>query len=185
MWPEIYNFFEQYAGVSYNFVEDINDISGDFAFIEPYAWQSGINNILENLQDALDCINEYGQYLGEDMPSKDDLKKIVASYVLGALIKNLNDIKRTLNIDPVDINNYEDLEKQLYLVGKLVELLVTHPLDEILAEDLFNTYIVEEEDDDNEFVTLLGLHENDVPNLSFTVTSLREDYFASLDEDEE
>jgi hypothetical protein len=62
---------------------------------------------------------------------------------------------------------------------------VTHSLDEILAEDLFNTYIVEEEDDDNEFVTLLGLHENDVPNLSFTVTSLREDYFASLDEDEE
>ena len=80
MWPEIYNFFEQYAGVSYNFVEDLQSLSGDAIFIETYDWQAKKDDILENLQEALDCIEEYGQYLGEDMPSKQDLKKIVDNY---------------------------------------------------------------------------------------------------------
>lgn len=185
MWPEIYNFFEQYAGVSYNFVEDLQKLNDNLIFIEPYEWQSDKDNILENLQDALDCIEEYGQFLGEDMPNKSDLKKIVASYVLSELMKNLNSIKKTLNIEEGDISTFDELENQLFVVGMLVEMLVNNSLDTLLAENLFDTYLTEEEDDDNPFVDVLGLHKNDVPNLSFTVTSIREDYFESLNEDEE
>lgn len=186
MWPEIYNFFEQYAGVSYNFVEDLAELDDEAIFIEPYEWQTKKDNILENLQEALDCIDEYGQYLGEDMPSKQDLKKLVASYVLQALVNDLNSIKKKLNIEINDISSFDDLENQLYVISMLVEMLVNNNLDTLLSENLFNTYIVEdEEEDDNEFVTVLGLSPNDVPNLSFTVVSIREEYYSSLNDDEE
>jgi hypothetical protein len=185
MWPEIYNFFEQFAGVSFNFIEDLQALDGNAIFIETYEWQTKKDDILENLQDALDCIEENGQYLGEDMPSKQDLKKIVASYVLSELVKDLNSIKQTLNIEVNDIASFDDLENQLYVISMLVEMLANNSLDTLLSENLFATYITEEEDEDNEFETVLGLSANDVPNLSFTVTSIREDYFESLNEDEE
>lgn len=184
MWPEIYAFFEQFAGVSFNFVEDLEALKGDAIFIETYEWQTRKDDILENLQDALDCIEENSQYLGEDMPSKQDLKKIVASYVLSELVDDLNSIKRTLNIEVNDIASFDDLENQLYVISMLVEMLANNSLDTLLSEDLFNTYITEEEDDENQFETILGLSSNDVPNLSFTVTSIREDYFESLNEDD-
>lgn len=185
MWPEIYNFFEQFAGVSYNFVEDLQELDGNAIFIETYAWQAKKDDILENLQDALDCIEENAQYLGEDMPSKQDLKKIVASYVLGELVRDLNSIKQTLHIEVNDICSFDDLENQLYVISMLVEMLANNNLDTLLSENMFDTYIKEEEDDDNEFVTVLGLSSNDVPNLSFTVTSIREDYFDSLNNEDE
>ena len=119
------------------------------------------------------------------MPSKQDLKKIVASYVLGELVKDLNSIKQTLHIEVNDICSFDDLENQLYVISMLVEMLANNNLDTLLSENMFDTYIKEEEDDDNEFVTVLGLSSNDVPNLSFTVTSIREDYFDSLNNEDE
>ena len=92
-------------------------------------------------------------------------------------------IKRTLNIDPIEISSFEDLEEHLYAVGKLVEMLVTNSLGEITEKKLFSTYITEDDEDDNQFVTLLGLHEKDVFNLYETVSSIRETYEESLDEE--
>ena len=164
MLPEYYAFFEQYDGVSYDFNEDLQTLK-DVTFIEPYRWNELKDNILENLQDALDCITKNAKYLGEDMPSEKDFKKDVATFVLAHLVDNLNYIKQNLSIEKTDI-------------------LTTNSLDDLLKDDLFNTYLIEDEDDDNPFVTVLGLHEKDVPNLFMTVQSIREDYFASLEDDE-
>ena len=183
MWSRIYEFFEQYAGVSYNFVEDINDLKKN-TFIEPYAWESGIQNIMDNLQESLDYIEEYKMYLGEDMPSSNEFKKIVATYVLSELRGILDTMKQTLNIEPNDINDFDTLELQLFVMGELVDMCVNHSLDEIMADDLFNTYTVEEEDDDNLFEEALGLNEKDIPNIFMTIQSIRDDYFSSLDDEE-
>jgi hypothetical protein len=50
MWSSIYEFLERYSGVSYDFSEDFQKISGNIAMIEPYQWYSGITNIMKNLQ---------------------------------------------------------------------------------------------------------------------------------------
>ena len=183
MLPEYYAFFEQYDGVSYDFNEDLQTLK-DVTFIEPYRWNELKDNILENLQDALDCITKNARYLGEDMPSEKDFKKDVATFVLAHLVDNLNYIKQNLSIEKTDISSFEELENQLYVVGELIMMLTTNSLDDLLKDDLFNTYLIEDEDDDNPFVTVLGLHERDVPNLFMTVQSIREDYFASLEDDE-
>ena len=182
MWDKIYEFFEQYAGVSYNFTEDIEELKQN-QFIEPYDWQAGIQTILDNLQEALDCI---GRTLGEDMPTKDELKKIVASYVLNELMVILDQMKKTLCIEPTEISNFDALELQLFAMGQLIEMCTTNSLDAIMADDMFNTYTVDDEDeDDNLFVTVLGLNEKDIANIFMTIQSIRDDYYASLDEENE
>ena len=183
MWQDIYDFLERFSGVSYDFQEDLDNISGYKAFIEPYEWHSGIMLILENLEEALDIVDEFGDELYEDLPNKRDLKKIIATYVLSKLIKNINDIKKVLNIEPTDICNFDDLENQIGILGALIDMLISNSLDDILKHDLFDKY--EEDSDGGGFVDILGIHKNDMASLSFIVTSIREDYFASLDEDEE
>lgn len=183
MWQEIFNFLERYSGVSYDFSEDFSKISGNVLFIEPYQWKVTVNSILKQLEEALDCVEEYGDNLSDEMPSKKDLKKIIASYVLGELIKNINHIKRILNIDDIDISDFDDLQHQIELLFDLVDILVNNSLDEILKNNMFEEY--EDDDDGGGFVEVLGLHKNDMPNLSFTVLSIREDYFESLNEDDE
>ena len=183
MWEEIYTFFEEYSGVSYDFSSGIQQISGDKLFIAPYEWQTGINTLLEDLQEALDCIEENADKIPDYLPGKIEFKKLISVYLLGGIMENLDYIKRTLNIDPVEISSFEDLEEHLYAVGKLVEMLVTNSLGEITEKKLFSTYITEDDEDDNQFVTLLGLHEKDVFNLYETVSSIRETYEESLDEE--
>lgn len=182
MWNDIYNFLERYSGVSYDFSEEFEKISGYTAFIEPYQWHSGITNILKDLQDALDTIEEFGDNLHEDMPNKNDLKKIIAGYVLRQLIANINSIKTILNVDVTDISNYDDLENQIGLIGDLLDMMISNSLDDILKHDLYTKY--EEDEDGGGFMDVLGIHKNDITNISFTVTSIREDYFASLEDEE-
>lgn len=185
MWSDIYNFFEQFAGVSYDFSSDIREISGDTIFIDPVRWRNTVASIINNLQDALDIIEEYSEYLGEDMPSKRNLKKIVASYVLGELTSLLNSIKGKLNIEKTDISTFDNLEQQLITISEMIEMFVNTPLDEIVSKNLFvNSFVEDEDEEDNPLEILFGLYPNDVTNLSFTISSIRDDYFTQLDEDE-
>lgn len=184
MIPEIYEFFEKYAGVSFDFTEDINNISGDIAFVEPYSWHSGIENIEQNLQIALDCIEENWVYNNDTMPTKNDLKKEIAKYVLMGLKANLDHIKKSIGIDMRDIDSYEDLETQLYTVGKLIEMVSLNSLDAVLSQKMFDTYLTEDDDDDNPFVSILGLHEQDIPNIWMTVSNIKEAYWEMQDEEE-
>lgn len=184
MWSEIYNFFEQFSGVSYDFSNDLKEISGDVIFIDPIRWRNTVISIINNLQDALDCIEEYGAYLGEDMPSKRNLKKIVASYILGSLTILLNSIKTKLNIERSDISNFDNLERQLITISEMIEMFINTSIDEIVAKNLFVNNFVEDDDEDNPLEILFGLYPDDATNLSFTITAIRDDYFAQLDEDE-
>lgn len=185
MWEQIYNFFDRYAGVSYDFAGDIQAITGVIPYISPRIWAMKIDLIIKNLNDALDCVDEFGDNLGDEMPSKSNLKKIIGQYVLRALLKNLNDVKQTLNIENTDISSFEDYESQVELMKELLLMLAENSLDDILSQNLFETVSRDEEDDDNQFVEVFGLHKNDVPNMSMTVQSIRTDYFESLDDEAE
>ena len=185
MWPQIYDFFTRYTGVSYDFATDIQEIANPLAFISPRIWAMKINMIMTNLESAMDCIDEFGDNLTDDMPSKSDLKKIISQYVLRALLGNLAEVKRILHIMNVDVSSFEDFEMQVELLKELLVMLVENSLDDILSKNLFETESRDDEDDDNQFVEVFGLHQNDVPNMSMTVQSIRQDYFESLDDDNE
>jgi hypothetical protein len=60
--------------------------------------------------------------------------------------------------------------------------MIDNSLEDILHHDLYNKY--EEDEDGGGFLDILGIHENDIPNINFIITSIREDYFASLEDEE-
>jgi len=182
MWPEIYNFLEQFSGVEYDFGDDLKSISGYTAFIEPYQWKSGIDNIMEDLEEALDCVEDYAEFITDDLPRKKDLKKIITMSVLSAIISNLNNVKRNLNIENVEISNVDDLMFQIQTISDLINMLIEKTIDDIIQHDEFDKY---DEENDGAFTDLLGIHKNDMTNMSFTVNSIRQDYFETLDEENE
>jgi hypothetical protein len=185
MLPELYTFFEKFAGVSFNFDDLYEVIDGYTAFIEPYLWQTCINEIIDGLEEAMNVVEQFGDDLNDDMPDKSDAKKLIATDVIGHLVKNVNDIKKILNIERTDINDYDDLEMHIYTLGNLIKMLIDNSLDDILKQQLFEEYLTDDDEDDNPFETVLNIHRNDMASMSFIVTSIREDYFASLDEDTE
>ena len=69
MWEQIYDFFNRYAGVSYDFSSDIQAITGVVPYISPRIWSVKIDLIMKNLEDALTCIDDYGDNLTDDLPS--------------------------------------------------------------------------------------------------------------------
>ena len=185
MLPELYAFFERFAGVSFNFDDLYEVIDGYTAFIEPYLWQTCINEIIDGLEEAMNVVEQFGDDLNDDMPDKSDAKKLIATDVIGHLVKNVNDIKKILNIERTDINDYDELEMHIYTLGNLIKMLIDNSLDDILKQQLFEEYLTDDDEDDNPFETVLNIHRNDMASMSFIVTSIREDYFASLDEDTE
>jgi hypothetical protein len=82
----------------------------------------------------------------------------------------------------VDISDYDNLENQISLLNDLIGLMIDNSLEDILHHDLYNKY--EEDEDGGGFLDILGIHENDIPNINFIITSIREDYFASLEDEE-
>ena len=185
MLPELYEFFEKFAGVTFNFDDLFETIQGYTAFIEPYLWQTCINETLDGLEEALSLIEQFGDDLNDDMPTKEEAKMLIANNVISGLMKNLNDVKTILHIDKTDISGYDELQMHIYVVGNLIKMLVDNSLDDILSKKLFDELLTDDDEDENPFETVLGLHRNDMPSMSFIVSSIREDYFASLEEDEE
>ena len=112
-WNLIYNWLEQHSGVSYNFDDDFREITGDVAFDSPVFWSTTIGLIFDQLDEALDIIDEHGYSLPDDMPSKDQLKRIFADACITNILTNVNHIKSSLNIPIEKISSVEDLNNQV------------------------------------------------------------------------
>ena len=78
-WEAVYSWLEQHSGVSYDLNDDINQIKGDVAFTETFTWATKISLILDELDDALDVIDENHRELTEDLPGRDDFKRMLVA----------------------------------------------------------------------------------------------------------
>lgn len=182
MLSEIYTWMEQYSGVSYDFNDDIKDISGDVIYIEPIVWRIGICDILDNLKDAVEIIDEYGTSAPDDLPSKTEMKKLLTQHIIERLLSIINKIKRQLNIEQVDIERFDVLIKHVELLSRLVEFMIQHSMEDIARHNLFEKF---DDDNGNEYSEILNITKGDIANMHIFVTSTREDYFESLDDDDD
>lgn len=179
MWQEIYLWLEQYSGVSYNFDEDITRISKDFVFIEPYEWISTIDVIIEGMSEAVDTVETYGGLLPEDFPDKDSLKRLISSNIISKILNNINYVKRQLHIDPIEIHSFNKLVEHANGLVGLINLLTENTIDDIIQHNMFEK---SDEEYDNIFTEDFNMHSSDLTNMSFTVSSIRENYFDSLED---
>lgn len=177
-WEAIFNWLEQKSGVSYDLSEDISAISGDTAFTEPFFWQIKISFILEDMESAIETVEEYRSELTEDLPPREKLQKGIENEYVRKLTENINNVKRQLGMSITPINDAEDV---LTNVGGLFELISTMkalPIDSLQTREWFDKF---DEENDNILTDVLELHKNDLVDIHQTVETIIE----SLNNDDE
>lgn len=177
-WVAIFNWLEQKSGVSYDLNEDISAISGDTAFTEPFFWQIKISFILEDMESAIETVEEYRSELTEDLPPREKLQKGIENEYVRKLTENINNVKRQLGMSITPINDAEDV---LTNVGGLFELISTMkalPIDSLQTREWFDKF---DEENDNILTDVLELHKNDLVDIHQTIETIIE----SLNNDDE
>lgn len=180
MFEEVYDWLEQWSGSPYDLTEEIELVSSDMAFTEPYCWKLTIGLIIDNLAEAIDIINTYGDNLPEELPSKGELVKVLTAYVLCELIDVVNHVKQQMNISNTDIKSVNDLYNNVTVLTDLIDMLTEHDMDEIIKDNLFEKY---NEENDDMFTEVLDIYKNDLTNIHFAIDSIRENYSDSNDDE--
>lgn len=168
-WEAVYSWLEQHSGVSYDLNDDINQIKGDVAFTETFTWATKISLILDELDDALDVIDENHRELTEDLPGRDDFKRMLVADTIMKILNEVNGIKRQLGITPTKIKTVNELLQHVNAIRDLINMLKINPIEDIIKDKLFEKY---EDENDDTFSELLDLHKNDMTNLWETVRSV-------------
>ena len=177
MSEEIYIWMEEQSGVTYDLTDDIEELKGDFIFTNTHAWKSNIHYVLNKLSEAIDVIDENFHNLREDLPSRDELKKLFTAEVLESLVDIINSIKQKLNIEIVDITSVNQLYSTIEVLYDIVEELRTHTVEEIIQSSWYDDY---NDENDNALWDVYGIHKNDLLNMHYTIQSIIDLY-----EDEE
>ena len=168
-WEAVYSWLEQHSGVSYDLNDDINQIKGDVAFTETFTWATKISLILDELDDALDVIDENHRELTEDLPGRDDFKRMLVADTIMKILNEVNGIKRQLGNKPTKIKTVNELLQHVNALRDLINMLKINPIEDIIKDKLFEKY---EDENDDAFSELLDLHKNDMTNLWETVRSV-------------
>lgn len=168
-WEAVYSWLEQHSGVSYDLNDDINQIKGDVAFTETFTWATKISLILDELDEALDVIDENHRELTEDLPGRDDFKRMLVTDTIMKILNEVNGIKRQLGITPTKIKTVNELLQHVNAIRDLINMLKINPIEDIIKDKLFEKY---EDENDDAFSELLDLHKNDMTNLWETVRSV-------------
>ncbi len=182
MFDEMYTWLEEYSGTSYDFKEAIMEIDGNQPFLSPFNWRISIGLILDQLDDAMDVIDEYWKALPDTLPNRKDFKRILAEHTLRQIVNNVNGVCKQLNIDPPDIHTVDELREAVITLCELLDMLINHPIDEILKNDLYTEH---EENNDDSFSEILDVQKQDMTQLSFNVNAIRQAYYEGLDEEDE
>lgn len=188
-WEEIYTWLEQKSGVSYNFNEDIQEISGDVIFTDTFFWATKIDFILDDLDDALEVIDEHRREIIDTMPTYTHLKKGLINDTVTKITNVINSIKKTLGLEIIPIHDEEDILTNAITLRDLVSIMKSFSLEDIQKRNWFDTY---NENFDEVLSELFNIHKNDLVDIHQTIETIMEsldddddDSFEDMDEDDE
>ena len=179
MIKELATWLESYSGVSYDFSDDIRSLYDNMVFIDTFEWYNCISNIEQNLNSACDTIDVYGYALPNDLQNPNGVKKMLTSSLLIDLAVCINQVKQSLGITTIIFSSFEILNIHINALRFLIELLIEYPTTTKRMLDVFNEY-----DEENDYILTetFGISKNDIPNMQFTVSDIRQSYFDSIDE---
>lgn len=179
MIKELATWLESYDGVSYDFTDDVRSLYDNIVFIDTFEWYNRISNIEQNLNSACDIIDTYGYALPNDLQNPNGIKKMLTSSILVDLMVCINQVKQTLGITSMTFSSFEILNVHINALRFLIELLIEYPIMTKQMLDIFNEY-----DEENDYILteVFGISKNDIPNMQFTVSDIRQSYFDSIDE---
>ena len=181
-WEAIFNWLEQKSGVSYDLNDDLSAIGGDTAFLEPFFWQMKIAFILEDMDAAIETVEENHNELTEDLPPREKLQKGIENEYVRKLAENINAVKKQLGMSITPINDAEDVSINSAALYELISTLKAFDLGSLQTREWFDKY---DEATDNALTEVLELHKNDLPDIHETIESIIESLNDEDDNDDD
>lgn len=179
-WKVLYDWFTQKAGVSYDFNEDIGEIDGDTAFNETFFWSMKIGFILDDMESAIEVVEENWRELTEDLPPRDKLKKLFTEDTISKLAKNINDVKKKLGLKIDELTDAEDIMENVVGLRDLISMLSVFSIEDLQKRNWFEEY---DESSDGLLSDTLGIHKNDLVDIHQNIETILEGYNDDEDED--
>ena len=180
-WEVIFDWLEQKSGVSYDLNDDLSEIKGDAAFVEPFFWQMKIAFILEDMDSAIETVEENRSELTEDLPPREKLKKGIENEYVRKLAENINAVKKQLGMSITPINDAEDISVNASALYELISTLKAFDIGSLQTREWFDRY---DEMSDNVLTEVLELHKNDLPDIHETIESIVESLNDEYDDDD-
>lgn len=177
---ELYVWLESYGGTSYDLTSTIYSIETTLPFVSPFDWRTSIENVLDQMDEAVDIIEKYGKNLPDNLPSKQIAKRMFVMDVLSKLVENVRAVCREMGLDIDDITTIDKLRNVVLAMSELIDMFINNTIETIQKEDLFEKH---EDDNDDSFQNILDVDERDLVQLSYNVAQIRDTYFMSLDDD--
>ncbi len=177
---ELYVWLESYGGTSYDLTSTIYSIEATLPFVSPFDWRTSIENVLDQMDEAVDIIEKYGKNLPDNLPSKQIAKRMFVMDVLSKLVENVRAVCREMGLDIDDITTIDKLRNVVLAMSELIDMFINNTIETIQKEDLFEKH---EDDNDDSFQNILDVDERDLVQLSYNVAQIRDTYFMSLDDD--
>ncbi len=179
-WGIIYEWLDQKAGVSYDPNEDLNSIINDVAFTDPFFWCMKISFILDDMDTAIETVDEYHNELTEELPPREKLKKGIEENIISHLSSNINSVKQKLGLSINPITDAESVLENATTLRDLIMSLSSFTIEELQKRSWFDEY---EEQTDNALSETLEIHKNDLVDISQTIETIREN--TSIEDEDE
>lgn len=179
-WGIIYEWLDQKSGVSFDPNEDLNSIINDVAFTDPFFWCMKISFILDDMDAAIETVDEYHNELTEELPPREKLKKGIEENIISHLSSNINSVKQKLGLSINPITDAESVLENATTLRDLIMSLSSFTIEELQKRSWFDEY---EEQTDNALSEILEIHKNDLIDISQTIETIREN--TSIEDEDE
>ena len=179
---ELFIWLESFAGVPFDFREDLNTLSQYDAFVDPFDWRVSLANIFTNLDNALDIIDEHKRDMPDTFPPYADVKRELTRSTISIIFDNVKQTLSMIGVDMDDVNSLDDLKASILAASELIEMCIKNDLDMIKKDNLYEAH---EDDSDNSFAKVLDVHERDLNQMYEIITSLHYQAQMMLDDEDE
>lgn len=179
-WGIIYEWLDQKSGVSFDPNEDLNSIINDVAFTDPFFWCMKISFILDDMDAAIETVDEYHNELTEELPPREKLKKGIEENIISHLSSNINSVKQKLGLSINPITDAESVLENATTLRDLIMSLSSFTIEELQKRSWFDEY---EDQTDNALSEILEIHKNDLIDISQTIETIREN--TSIEDEDE
>lgn len=177
MLAEIYSWIDSRTGVSYDFNQELTDMSNDVIFKSPEEFRIDYQQIRTELTECCVAIDEYRDQIPDDLPRYDELKRLFVGTVLSGVTSIINTIMDRLNIKLITFNTMGELDNTVNMLVNLCEMFRTNSLEDITNNMMFERLNGEF---DNSYTDVLEIVPSDITNMYYVYDSI-----VSADDEEE
>lgn len=179
-WELIYDWLEQKSGVSYDLNEDIDSIKNK-AFTDTYYWQMRIAMILDDLDNAIEVVDDNWRELTPEMPSRDKLKEGLEEDCIRKLANEINSVKKMLGMSITPIKDAEDVLENALPLAEMISMCSTFSFEELQKRAWFEEF---DEKNDGVLTEVLEMHKNDLTDIYQSIEGIREAYVEEDDDED-